>query len=36
MQLEGVLREHAKKGERFEDLVAYGILRAEWEADTWK
>ena len=33
MQLEGVHREHAKKDDHFEDIVVYGILRAEWEAD---
>lgn len=30
MQMEGTLREHSKKGARFEDMVFYGILRAEW------
>ena len=29
---EGTLRSHVIKGEVFEDLVAYRILRSEWEA----
>jgi RimJ/RimL family protein N-acetyltransferase len=32
MQHEGVQREHFRKGERFEDLVCYGILRTDWMA----
>ena len=32
MSREGLLREHVMKGSRFEDSVAYGILRSEWEA----
>ncbi len=31
MVREGSLREHVLKGEKFEDLEAYGILRADWE-----
>jgi [ribosomal protein S5]-alanine N-acetyltransferase len=31
MTFEGVLREHVRKGERFEDLASYGILRREWQ-----
>jgi len=30
MKREGLLRQHFKKGERFEDLVFYGILREEF------
>ena len=30
MQREGVCREHIRKGERYEDVVLYGILRREW------
>jgi RimJ/RimL family protein N-acetyltransferase len=32
MKLEGVLRQHVKKGESYVDLVCYGILKGEWEA----
>jgi RimJ/RimL family protein N-acetyltransferase len=32
MRHEGDLRQHIRKGERFEDLVLYAILRDEWEA----
>jgi hypothetical protein len=31
MTIEGVQREHVRKGERFEDLAGYGILRREWQ-----
>ncbi|MGZ8803571.1 MAG: GNAT family N-acetyltransferase [Mycobacterium sp.] len=30
MLQEGVLRQHVKKWERYEDLVVYGLLRDEW------
>jgi RimJ/RimL family protein N-acetyltransferase len=30
MTCEGTLRQHVKKWERYEDLVAYGILRSEY------
>jgi ribosomal-protein-alanine N-acetyltransferase len=30
MTFEGVLREHVCKGEQFEDVALYGILRREW------
>ncbi|NJN17042.1 MAG: GNAT family N-acetyltransferase [Oscillochloris sp.] len=30
MRYEGTLRQHMRKGEAFEDLVAYGILLSEW------
>jgi ribosomal-protein-alanine N-acetyltransferase len=30
---EGRARQHAKKGETYEDLELYGILRDEWEAE---
>jgi RimJ/RimL family protein N-acetyltransferase len=30
MTLEGTQREHLRKGERFEDVVTYGILCHEW------
>jgi ribosomal-protein-alanine N-acetyltransferase len=30
MRREGIQREHVRKGDRFEDLVTYGILRQEW------
>lgn len=29
---EGVLRSHIGKGDRFEDMAVYGILRSEWDA----
>lgn len=32
MRHEGYLRQHVRKGEQFEDLVLYAILRQEWEA----
>lgn len=32
MSREGLLREHVLKGSRFEDSVAYGILKSDWEA----
>lgn len=31
MSHEGTLRQHLRKGERFEDVELYGILRSEWE-----
>ena len=30
---EGHARQHVKKGDRFEDIEIYGILKEEWEAD---
>ena len=30
MKHEGTLRQHVKKGERFEDLECYSILKSEW------
>lgn len=32
MRREGHLRQHIKKGEKFEDIVCYGILRSEYES----
>jgi ribosomal-protein-alanine N-acetyltransferase len=32
MAHEGCLRQHIRKGEQFEDIVLYGILREEWQA----
>jgi [ribosomal protein S5]-alanine N-acetyltransferase len=32
MRHEGVQRQHLRKGERFEDVVGYAMLRAEWAA----
>ncbi|GAB4450438.1 MAG: hypothetical protein OHK0015_55710 [Chloroflexi bacterium OHK40] len=32
MRYEGVQRQHIRKGDRFEDLVCYGVLREEWAA----
>ena len=32
MKYEGRLRQHVKKGEQFEDLDCYSILRSEWKA----
>ncbi|MGB8648788.1 MAG: GNAT family N-acetyltransferase [Anaerolineae bacterium] len=32
MKYEGCLREHVKKGERYEDLVTYGILKSEFRS----
>ena len=37
MQQEGFLREHAKRGEAYEDVVCYGILARDYrqrDADT--
>jgi [ribosomal protein S5]-alanine N-acetyltransferase len=31
MEREGLMRQHVFNGERFEDLVMYGLLREEWE-----
>jgi [ribosomal protein S5]-alanine N-acetyltransferase len=31
MTFEGIQREHVRKGERFEDVATYGILRHEWQ-----
>lgn len=31
MTREGTLRQHAKRWDRFEDFVVYGILRSEWD-----
>lgn len=33
MKYEGRLRQHVKKGERFEDLECYSILKTEWPPD---
>jgi len=30
MKQEGLLRQHIKKWDRYEDMVVYGILRSEW------
>ena len=32
MKPEGVLREFARKGKRFEDVVMVALLRKEWKA----
>lgn len=32
MTQEGLLREHVKKWDEFEDIVCYGILQSEWAA----
>jgi RimJ/RimL family protein N-acetyltransferase len=32
MRYEGCLRQHARKWDAFEDIVQYGILRSEWQA----
>jgi len=31
MTREGYLREHVRKGDRYEDLVVWGILRSDWD-----
>jgi ribosomal-protein-alanine N-acetyltransferase len=31
MRQEGMMRQHVRRWERFEDVVLYGILREEWE-----
>lgn len=31
MRREGLLREHVLKGDRFEDVICYGALAAEWK-----
>jgi len=33
MKHEGVMRQHAKKGDRYEDMVLYGIMAEEWHAN---
>ena len=33
MKKEGLLREHVKKWDRYEDIMSYGILKKEWEKD---
>ena len=33
MKKEGVFKEHVVKGDEYEDLVIYGILRKEWEEE---
>ncbi|MEJ2355237.1 MAG: GNAT family N-acetyltransferase [candidate division WOR-3 bacterium] len=33
MKKEGFLKKHVVKNSKFEDLVVYGILREEWEAE---
>jgi [ribosomal protein S5]-alanine N-acetyltransferase len=33
MTKEGVLRQHVKKWDKYEDLVMYGLLKREWEKD---
>lgn len=33
MQYEGTLRQHARKGSVYFDMVIYGMLRKEWEAN---
>jgi ribosomal-protein-alanine N-acetyltransferase len=33
MRQEGLLRQHVRKWDRFEDLEVYGILAEEWRAD---
>jgi RimJ/RimL family protein N-acetyltransferase len=32
MRLEGCLRQHGRRWEKYEDLVVYGILRSEWSS----
>lgn len=34
MQREAYLREHVRKGDTYEDLVGYGLVRSDWEALT--
>ena len=31
MKKEGILRQHVIKWKKYEDLIAYGILKKEWE-----
>jgi RimJ/RimL family protein N-acetyltransferase len=31
MAKEGYARQHIKKWDKFEDIVLYGILKAEWQ-----
>jgi RimJ/RimL family protein N-acetyltransferase len=31
MEREGLLRQHVRKNEVFEDVVARGLLREDWE-----
>lgn len=35
-QLEGTLREHKKKDNKFQNRRIYGLLRSEWEIKDWK
>jgi RimJ/RimL family protein N-acetyltransferase len=32
MQPEGLLRQHVRKWDGFEDLALYGLLKSDWQA----
>jgi RimJ/RimL family protein N-acetyltransferase len=33
MRLEGTMRQHVRKWDKYEDIVCYAILREDWERE---